>query len=316
MENCLKGDDLQLKQVDHSCVVDFSFFKRQRRPWGLDDEEKFLVFLYADILFFAYRGPVVTSVVISSENSCCFPMSDVRANQTQTKLLPIQNVELFFHKYVYFTGKASCRFKGFLFWLLITMCTFLLYVQDSFQWSGSLWRFFAAQNKPALKGKEKWVWAERSAPEPEGGQHVPSLQWRKSIWIGSFRRPLLICLNLAACFLRRTFACCVCLTSENTSGTGTYVLIFTGYSEKRRATDASGLTIPSPKLNRFSLRLQSWAHVTYLGSVFFSDQWTKMGLLTLLCQTSNTSQQLMCCARTVCADDSGFISNFSAFFVC
>lgn len=133
MENCLKGDDLQLKQVDHSCVVDFSFFKRQRRPWGLDDEEKFLVFLYADILFFAYRGPVVTSVVISSENSCCFPMSDVRANQTQTKLLPIQNVELFFHKYVYFTGKASCRFKGFLFWLLITMCTFLLYVQDSFQ---------------------------------------------------------------------------------------------------------------------------------------------------------------------------------------
>lgn len=62
--------------------------------------------------------------------------------------------------------------------------------------------------------------------------------------------------------------CYVCLATYNTPGTGLYLLVFTGYSEKWKAIDTGKLTISSPKLNRFSLTVQSWGHGTQLGSVF------------------------------------------------
>ena len=65
-----------------------------------------------------------------------------------------------------------------------------------------------------------------------------------------------------------TCDCYVCLATYNTPHTGMYLLVFTGYSEKQKAIDAGRHTISPPRLNRFSLMLRSWGHVTYLGSVF------------------------------------------------
>ena len=77
-----------------------------------------------------------------------------------------------------------------------------------------------------------------------------------------------------------------------TSVPGTNLPVFTGYSEKRRNIGTGWLTRSSPLLtrsppwlNKFSLTLQSWGHVTCLGTVLL-DQWTKMGLLALFCQRS------------------------------
>lgn len=100
-----------------------------------------------------------------------------------------------------------------------------------------------------------------------------------------------------------TLLCWVCLTTYHTPDTGIYLLVFTGYSENVRAIDA-GPIITSPKFNSFLLRLPSWGHVTYLGSVFFwinGRKWV------------NKPQQLMCCSQIVCPNNYQFIC---AFCVC
>lgn len=39
---------------------------------------------------------------------------------------------------------------------------------------------------------------------------------------------------------------CICLATYNTSATGMYLLVFTGYSEKHKSIDRDRLTITSP----------------------------------------------------------------------
>lgn len=111
---------------------------------------------------------------------------------------------IIFCRCVFFKWKTSCRFSSILFLLLIIMCTFPLKIWDIFHRPGSLWWILAAPNKPIQMRKEKLVWDEHSAPGQEGGQHVPSPRWRKSIWTDSSSRSSLICLNLSTCFLRST----------------------------------------------------------------------------------------------------------------
>lgn len=108
---------------------------------------------------------------------------------------------------VFFTGKDSSRSQSILFWLLIIIWSLFSNMGDIFHRQGSLWWVLAAQNKPIKMRKEKWVWDEYGAPGPAGGQHVSSLQWRKSISADSSSRSLLIRLNLSACFPRSR--CCI-----------------------------------------------------------------------------------------------------------